>query len=375
MEVVNHTTTGAAGRTRRLATTRKAKVFFLALIALLVLLLLLGIIYQRVSSARDFRAYIPPGVFVEVSGYKMHLNCNGPKESTPAVILESGLNDSWLSWYKVQPSIAKFASVCSYDRAGVGWSDAQPGEPDSQTIALRLHALLQSAAVRPPYVLVGHSSAGLHVRVYQKLYPAEVAGIVLVDASHPDEMNRMPSQIAAGRSKRRLKFELLKLAVPFGVPRLTGRCGDGPPEIKNLLRTAQCRTLWMETQEAEFDAFDKSAEEVPAAASLGSMPLIVLSHDPKIGGKPGVLPAAIAEHSEIAWAQMQEELSHLSTSGKHIVAQGSTHYIQFDRPDLVTDAIRSVVDAVRNKPVPNSQPKIISNGANPPHKNAAGHLP
>jgi pimeloyl-ACP methyl ester carboxylesterase len=375
MEVVNHTTTGAAGRTRNRIIARSAKYFSLALVALLVTLAFAGLIFQHVSSARDFRAYIPPGVFVEVSGYKMHLYCDGPRESTPAVILESGLNDSWLSWFKVQPPIAKFARVCSYDRAGVGWSDAQPGEPDSQTISLRLHSLLRNAGIKPPYILVGHSSAGLHVRVFQKMYPAEVSGIVLLDASHPDEMNRMPPQIAVGRSKRRFKFELLKLTMPFGIPRLTGRCGDGPAEIKNLLRTAQCRRLWMETQEAEFDAFDKSVDESRAAASLGSLPLMVLSHDPKIGGRPGVLPADIAERSEIAWARMQEELSRLSTSGSHIVAQGSAHYIQFDRPDLVVDAVHFVVDASRNGPAANSQPKTISNAADSPHKNAAGRLP
>jgi len=104
----------------------------------------------------------------------------------------------------------------------------------------------------------------------------------------------------------------------------------------------------METQEAEFDAFDKSADEGRATGSFGAMPLVVLSHDPKIGGRPGVLAAKLAEQAEVAWEQMQEELSHLSTNGQRIVAEGSAHYIQFDRPDLVIEAIHLAVQASRH---------------------------
>jgi pimeloyl-ACP methyl ester carboxylesterase len=358
MPVENDATPGAESRTLKCRTWRKIKYFLSGLVALVLSLAIIGAIYQYVASSRDLRTYSPPGVFVQVNGYKMHIYCaGGINGAGPTVILESGLNDGWLSWYKVQPAIARFASVCSYDRAGVGWSDAQPDQPDSQNIALRLHSLLHNAGIKPPYILVGHSIAGIHVRVYQKMYPNDVAGIVLVDPSHPDEMNRLPSQFRKGRGQRRLKFELLELAMPFGIPRFTGRCGEGPAEIRNLLRTAQCRTRWMETQEAEFDAFDKSADEGRATGSFGAMPLVVLSHDPKIGGRPGALAANVAEQAEVAWGQMQEELSHLSTSGNRIVAEGSAHYIQFDRPDLVIDAVHQAVEASRNGVVTNSTAK------------------
>jgi pimeloyl-ACP methyl ester carboxylesterase len=327
---------------------RKIKYLLYGFPILMLLFAAAGAIYQCIASSRDLRTYSPPGDFVEVNGHKMHFYCTGASDANaPTVILEAGLNDSWLSWYKVQPAVANFARVCSYDRAGVGWSDAQPAEPDSQNIALTLHTLLSSAGMKPPYILVGHSSAGLFVRVYQKMHPGDVAGMVLVDSSHPDEMNRLPSQIANGRDQRRRKFQLLKLAMPFGVPRFTKRCGDGPAEICDLLRTAQCRNQWMETQLAEFDAFDKSADEARQSRMLGTIPLVVISHDPQIGGRPGALAPDVAAQAEIAWDQMQEELSHLSTNGKHVVAQGSAHYIQFDRPDLVIDAIHLVFDSFK----------------------------
>jgi pimeloyl-ACP methyl ester carboxylesterase len=253
MPAENDATPVAESQALKRRTLRKIKYFLSGLVALVLSFAIIGAIYQYVASSRDLRSYSPPGVFVEVNGYKMHIYCAGGFDGGgPTVILESGLNDGWLSWYKVQPAIARFARVCSYDRAGVGWSDAQPGQPDSLNIALRLHTLLHNAGVKPPYILVGHSIAGIHVRVYQKMYPNDVVGIVLVDPSHPDEMNRLPPQLMKGRGQRRLKFELFKLAMPFGIPRFTGHCGEGPAEIRNLLRTAQCRTRWMETQEAEF---------------------------------------------------------------------------------------------------------------------------
>jgi len=266
------------------------------------------------------------------------------------VILESGLGDSWLSWYKVQPAVAKVTRVCSYDRAGLGWSDAQPEPPVSRNIALHLHGLLNNAGVKPPYVLVGHSIGGIHVRVYQNTYRSDVVGMILVDSSHPDQTKRFPSQLKKWIALQRLEFKLVKQAMPFGVPRLVGLCGDGPAEIRDSLRTVECQTRWAETQEAEFNAFDSSAAEGREAGSLGSMPLVVLSRDPNKGGLPGIVGADVAKQTDVAWGQMQEELSHLSTRGSRVVANGATHYVQLDRPDLVIDAIHLAVGTSRNGP-------------------------
>jgi len=337
---------GAERRPRKRRVLRRIGYLLAGLAGLVVLLAIVGAIYQSVESSNDLRTHSPPGVLVEVNGYKMHFYCVG--DGSPIVILESGLGDSWLSWYKVQPAVAKFTRVCSYDRAGLGWSDVQPGPPDSRNIALHLHGLLNNAGVKPPYVLVGHSIGGIHLRVYQNMYPSDVVGMVFVDSSHPDAKKRVPSQLMKWIALQALEYKLVKLAMPFGIPRMVGLCGYGPAEIRDIARTVECQTRWIETQDAEYSNIDSSADEGRATGSLGSMPLVVLSHDPDKSGLPGFIGADVAKLNETALGQMQEELTHLSMRGSRVVAKGATHYIQLDRPDLVIGAVHLAVDTSRN---------------------------
>jgi len=145
------------------------------LVCLAVLLAGLGAAYQWIEGVRDRRANPAPGKMVDVGGFRMHLYCVG--QGSPTVILDSGLSDTWLVWYKVQPQVAQFTRVCSYDRAGLGWSDPSPRPRTSQVIAKELHALLKKANAAPPFVMVGHSMGGLAVRMYTSLYPSDVVGM------------------------------------------------------------------------------------------------------------------------------------------------------------------------------------------------------
>src|SRR5205823_4124433 len=133
----------------------------------------------------DERAHPAPGRLVDAGGYRLHLNCAGDSSST--VILESGLANRSADSDIVQPEIAGATRVCSYDRAGIGWSDYGAEPRDPWRIATELHNLLQAANVPGPYVLTGHSFGGLYVRMFAALYPEEVMGMVLVDSSHPDQ--------------------------------------------------------------------------------------------------------------------------------------------------------------------------------------------
>ena len=301
-------------------------------------LAIVGMIYENIFEARDRRFNRAPGKLVDLGGYKMHIHCTG--EGSPTVILESGLGDTYVSWRKVQPEIAKFARVCSYDRAGLGYSDPSSQPRTSKAIATQLHALLQAAGIAPPYVLVGHSLGGFNVRLYASLYHSEVAGMVLVDASHPDQENRFPPELKNMEGTWLREAEFLEFTTPFGIPRLLGLCGDDPVE-----RAADCN--WQTAREgvAELKAFSESAAQTAGTGSLGDMPLAVLSHDPD---KPSSeLPPDLARPTNDAWEKMQEELAHLSTRGSQTIAKNSSHYIQSDRPDLVVDAIRSVVEQAR----------------------------
>jgi pimeloyl-ACP methyl ester carboxylesterase len=313
----------------------------IVLLLLIVLLVLAsaGFIYENIAEARDRRFNRMAGKLVQVDGRKMHINCTG--EGTPAVILESGLGDTYLSWRKVQAQISQFVHVCSYDRAGLGYSQSTSGPRTSKAIAEQLHGLLLAAQVPPPYVLVGHSMGGYDVRLYASLYPNEVAGMVLVDASHPEQDKRFPPEIKNMQGSWEREARFLEFSMPFGIPRLMGLCEDDP-----VLRAAQCNFHDAREGLAEMQAFSESAEQTQATGSLGNIPLAVLSHDPD---KPSSeLPPDLAKPVNQEWEKMQEELAHLSPRGTQTIAKNSSHYIQLDRPDLVIDAVRNVVQQARD---------------------------
>jgi pimeloyl-ACP methyl ester carboxylesterase len=303
-----------------------------------LVLALVGMIYENISEARDRRFNPEDGRLYDVGGFKMHMACTG--EGSPAVILESGLGDTYVSWRKVQPQIAKFTRVCSYDRAGLGYSESSPQPRTSKVMAAELHSLLKAAGIAPPYVLVGHSMGGYNVRLYASLFPSEVTGVVLVDASHPDQDNRFPSELKNMEGSWVREAEFLEYTTPFGVPRLIGLCDEDPVQ-----RAAECNFHSAREGVAELKSFAESAAQTAATGSLGDLPLAVLSHDPD---KPSAdIPVDLAKPTNEAWEKMQEELAHLSTRGTHEIAKNSSHYIQMDRPDLVIDAVRSVVEQAR----------------------------
>ncbi|MGH9331314.1 MAG: alpha/beta fold hydrolase, partial [Vicinamibacterales bacterium] len=135
----------------------------------------------------------PPGRLIDVGGYRLHLNGTGA--GRPTVVLDAALGGSSVSWALVQPEVARFTRVCSYDRAGFGWSDAGPMPRTVGRIVGELRTLLDRAGEPSPYVLVGHSFGGLVLRVFAARYPADVAGLVLVDPAHPEDwVNPAPKE-------------------------------------------------------------------------------------------------------------------------------------------------------------------------------------
>lgn len=310
---------------------------------LIVLLLLAaaGFLYENISEARDRRFNPMPGTLVDVGGRKMHIDCSGA--GTPTVVLDSGLGVSYDSWHKVQPEIAKFSRVCSYDRAGLGYSEAISGPRTSRHFAEELHALLGAAGIAPPYVLVGHSMGGYDVRLFASLYRNEVAGMVLVDSSHPDQENRFPPELKNMEGSWRREAEFEEYTIPFGIPRLLGFCN-----VEAMQRTAECN--WPSAREgtAELENFSISAAETAATGALGDMPLAVLSHDPDRPSNE--LPPEVAKTTNEAWKKMQSELAQLSSRGTQAVVKNSGHYIQIDQPAAVIGAVRNVVEQARQTP-------------------------
>lgn len=322
------------------AVSSRFAVFMRLVAGLIVLLLVAGFLYENISEARDRRFNPMPGRRVDIGGYKLHLNCGG--QGTPAVIFDSGLGDSYAAWRKVRPEMAKLTQACSYDRGGIGWSDSSPRSRDSRVFAEELHTLLHNAGISGPYILVGHSMAGFDVRLFTSLYRNEVAGIVLVDSSHPEQIQRFPQIMRDIDNEWTRQLEFMEFTMPIGIPRALGFCGG---DI--YVRAAECDFSTMREKVAENKNFGQSAAEAATTGPFGDLPLMVLSHDPTVA--PRELPPDVAAQTEKDWSQMQQELTHLSARSTQVIAQNSGHYIQSERPELVIQAISSMVEQVRQK--------------------------
>jgi pimeloyl-ACP methyl ester carboxylesterase len=276
---------------------------------------------------------------VDVGGYRLHLYCTG--EGSPTVILEAGGGNPWLSWYKVQPQVAQFTRVCSYDRAGLGWSDPSPKPRTTKVIADELHTLLHNAGITAPFVLVGHSLGGLDARMFASQYPSEAVGMVLVDSSHPDQDDRFPPEAKKLGAATTYIIRVMQITLPIGLPRLLASRSVSP-EIRSEFCAVFCRPQFIAGVRAEAAAQAENSAQVRALGTLSNMPLVVLSHDPDKVHFPGNLTEPVNREWD-EWDKMQQEQAQLSSNGSHLVVKGSGHDIQIDKPEAVVDAIRTVV--------------------------------
>ena len=277
----------------------------------------------------------PPGEMVFVGERQIHLLCQG--QGSPAVILESGIPGSSLGWASVIEDIASFATVCAYDRAGYGWSQSGPEPRTISNIARELRDLLRTAGVDPPYILAGHSFGGLVVQLYASQFPDEVAGMVLVDSSHPD-LARRPGQFEqiAGVAFR------LKLLAPLGIPRLMF---DPPPAGSPESRSSSVRTMEKEILSTTRSFWTIASEMKGLRESLNQ----AAEDPPRLGRKPLVVLTE-GQHRREFWHAMQEKLTKLSDASEWHVVNGAGHFIHRDKPDIMVDAVRRVVESTRNAP-------------------------
>ena len=336
----------------------KKKLFHAVMITLLVLLILAFVTLAAGTFARSSLAkrYPPPGQLVDVGGYRLHLNCMG--QGSPTVILDAGLGDFSLTWGQVQPEIAKITRVCSYDRAGYGWSESSPQHQTAITKAEALHTLLVNAEIPGPYVLVGHSLGGLIGRVYTHSYPDEVAGMVLVDSSHEEMYLRQTAavpkyiEILQGSREQASQYRLFGLLSSTGImammPQVIPNPGISEAAFEQY-KVNWATTDFFDTILAEAQSIDEILAETRALhiTSFGDMPLIVLS-----AGKEEGIPALSEAENQLFFEvrrSLQSDLLKLSTNSKQVIAQQSSHYIQTDQPDLVIESIQEMVEKIRDQ--------------------------
>jgi pimeloyl-ACP methyl ester carboxylesterase len=299
----------------------------------------------------DFDApYEHRGRLVDIGGRRLNLVCRG--SGSPTVVFDAGLGDWSAAWSKVQPVIAETTRACSYDRAGYGWSDAGPLPRDSASIVSDLHALLGAASIGPPYILVGHSFGSYTMRLFADRYLDEVAGIVLVDGSHEDQLAAVVAQDPhAVADERAFVFTLRTCrALAFrGLPERTFSSALNAVLLRAALAPAAYET---QLREEHGFATTSAAEVRRARRPLGSIPLRILTATQHFAHTSATTPDQRRRDAafERAWQALQRSWLGLSTDARMTLALRSGHYVQLDQPALVIDAIRAELTIARRHP-------------------------
>jgi pimeloyl-ACP methyl ester carboxylesterase len=334
----------------------------LSLVLVVLLLAVAGFTYNLVEQHGDARRFPQQGRSVrlgaEFGHVSLNIDCSG--QGSPVVVLDSATGVPALGWMHIQPEVAKFTRVCSYDRAGYGWSTAGPMPRTSAEIAKELHALLAAAGEKPPYILVGHSFGGFDVRVFNGAHPDEVAGMVLVDGSseeggraRADKRSAVFAEFLKKQDagiKKQERFAALRIR--FGLARFFDERADLPyfsKQENDEFRYLALQPKYHAAFISEWDSFSVSADEARASGSLGDKPLIVLTAAKVVPAPPG-LPKEEFDAIQNAWVNdLQVRLAHLSSRGKQVILTDSSHMVPFEKPDAVVSAIREVWSAVNGK--------------------------
>jgi len=329
--------------------------------AIVAALVLVSIFAVSLLAQTDSQA---PGRMIDVGGWRMHINCTGTaRAGQPTVILEAGSSDFSIDWAFVQPAVATFTRVCSYDRSGSGWSDLGPYPHTLKQIVFELHLLLEKAGESAPLVYVGHSYGGRIGRLYAATYPGDIRGIVFVDAGHEDSLVMLNGKLlrewesATGKpvpepkatdplrvedlpTNLRRQFEAAAAANanrPVGPPH-----NKLPPELQRARAWAMSQVKWFASNNSPFEGDEILAlknARTATAHPLDDMPIIVLTQS--IPVDPANERGAEREEER---HRLAADLAALSRNKKQINTSAATgHHIHIDEPQLVISAIHDVV--------------------------------
>ena len=273
-------------------------------------------------SAYDDRPFKPPGRFINIGFQTMYVDCLG--ENKPTILVDVGIAESSASWYKIAKELSKNTRICLYDRAGYGWSDSGRGERTTATIVHELKLLVKRAEIPGPYIIVGHSFGGFTARYFAAKFPENVAGLVLVDSSHPEQIYRLSALDNQGKK-----------------PLITGRDANAPADFSEFerkwyfLNSSRKATF---AQMAELKYFKQSAYQVKHSGPLKDIPIAVLSR--------GIsqLPELNGVSLENEWLDMQKDLLNLSKNSWHSIIVNSGHNIHEEAPAKIIENILEVIE-------------------------------
>lgn len=341
-----HSTVISPASSKSLDCWKWTKRIGLGLVGAVGVLALGGALYQILGTQIDAVRYPPIGKLVDVGGHNMHLYTTG--KGGPSVILDAGMGCDTLGWSLVQPKIAEFTQVTSFDRPGYGWSDESLLERTSQNIVTELHAALQKAEILPPYVMVGHSFGGLNARLFASLYPEEVLGVVLVDSAHEDQMEKIPMP--------QINHNLMMLASHLGLIRLVTHYPSAyrkellevlPEEVQNQLIAKVSTTKFIRSVLQEASNLGTSCKQVKEAGGhLGDKPLIVISANKTTSAEGSGYTQEEMDAILIPFKELQKDLANKSTHSKQIFSD-SDHMVTLHDPKIIVDSVRELVEPAK----------------------------
>jgi pimeloyl-ACP methyl ester carboxylesterase len=294
---------------------------------------------------------------VDVGGHKLHLLITGDEHGGPTVVLEAGGMATSPQWAMIQPGIAEFARVVSYDRAGLGWSETGPKPRDARTIARELHTALRNAGLPGPYVLVGASLGGPFATVFADAFRDETAALVLVDSVHPDQLRRLPEKAQRAIAALRVANRMLPMLARLGLTHLvdvTGVLMAGlpsklPPDAAAQLRAFAHWPGYWSAVDDEVSVWDDTMDQMRRAMERGTLqelPLIVVTAP----DNPGM--EAVRE----PWLEMQRELARISSDATHHVVTGAGHISMATEPEPIQRVIQAIRDLVEPRRAGSSNP-------------------
>lgn len=301
------------------------------------------------AKVRLKKQFPPIGQMVDIGGYRLHMHEEGT--GNPTVILDSGAGGPGLTWELIRPAIAKVTRVIVYDRAGIGWSDPSPEPRRADVMAEELHTMLVNASIPGPYILVGHSLGGPVARQFAAKYSGEVAGLVMVDSAHEQQVKYFPERLVKMITSMMGMFTVMKILGKMGVFAINPKWIPVDDKGKLPAPTVERVRAAIASSGSHLEAMIAESEGVYAAGtqpveSLGDLPLTVISHGHlDANAVPPSLGPEVRDEYERTWQGLQKEITELSTRGRRIVAEQSGHNIIFDQPEIIIDAILEMLNA------------------------------
>lgn len=315
------------------------KKFFKVLIIFL-LITIIGCVYQSIMVNYESEKYKNPGQLIKVYNHKMHIYGEGKGTPTVVFTVGSGTPSAYTDYYFIQKSISKITRTISYDRLGYGWSDKTSIDRKIDQVVDELHTLLEKSGEKPPYVLVGHSLSSLEVIRFAQVFPQEVVGVVLIDGGNPtyyatlsEKATLVPMYILQLAGKSGLVRTLGNVGILLPLTNEKKRAKLLPEGLSKVDKALFYKSSGEKNNISEVKTINENAKKVIDGGTIGSIPLIILTSEKSA--------------EDMIWKKTQMQLKDWSANSKHEIVKNSTHYIHWDKPNVVYERIKELIESLK----------------------------